>query len=60
MDNTYLFIMDECMTSPITIWSESQAVITAWGKLLIRTGGTLKAAKCFYYMVDYDWQVNGS
>ncbi len=32
----------------------------AWGKLLITTGGTLKPPKSFHYLVDYEWQEDGS
>ena len=53
-------IMEECLCSPYSLWKESQEACTAWGKLLIATGGTLKPEKCFYYLVDYEWQDDGS
>jgi hypothetical protein len=51
--------MDECVKSSIDIWDDSQGALTAWGKLLIATGGMLKPEKCFYYFVDYEWQDDG-
>ena len=33
---------------------------TEWGILLISTGGGLKASKSFYYLVDYNWGVDGT
>jgi hypothetical protein len=60
VDDTDLYIMDECVKSSIDIWDDSQGALTAWGKLLIATGGMLKPEKCFYYFVDYEWQDDGS
>ena len=60
VDDTDLYIMDECVKSSIDIWEDSQGALTAWGKLLIATGGMLKPEKCFYYFVDYEWQDDGS
>ncbi len=60
VDDTDLFIMNECVKSGYDVWEESQGALTAWGKLLISTGGMLKPEKCFCYMVDYDWGEDGS
>ena len=30
-----------------------------WGKLLIATGGTLKPPKCFYTLLDFEWNARG-
>ena len=30
-----------------------------WGKLLIATGGALKPPKCFYTLLDFEWNVKG-
>jgi len=60
VDDTDLYIMAECVKSRLAVWEEAQGALTAWGKLLIATGGLLKPEKCFYYMVDYDWQVDGT
>ena len=42
-------------------WEELQQSVTAWGDLLISTGGALNPSKCYGYMVDYvcidrEWQ----
>ena len=58
--DTDLMIMDECIRYPYDLWKESQEACMAWGKLLIATGGTLKPEKCFYYLLDYEWQEDGS
>ena len=34
--------------------------MTAWGNLLIASGGLLKPEKCFYYLIAYVWNKNGS
>ncbi len=28
--------------------------------MTLATGGTLKPEKCFYYLIDYEWQDDGS
>ena len=53
VDDTDLYIMDECIKSGYDLWYKTQEATTAWGKLLIATGGALKPEKCFYYVVDY-------
>ena len=55
VDNNDLMIMDKCTCSPYDLWSESKEACTAWGKLLIATGGMLKPEKCFYYLINYEW-----
>ena len=60
VDDTDLFIMNECSRSSVDIWYESQNALTTWGKLLIATSGTPKPEKCFYYVVDYEWLDDGS
>ena len=60
VDDTDLYIMNECVKSSVDIRDDSQGALTAWGKLLIATGGMLKPEKCFYYFVDYEWQDDGS
>ena len=60
VDDTDLYIMDACLKSPYDLWHETQSASTSWGKLLLATGGALKPVKCFYYMIDYEWQEDGS
>ncbi len=33
---------------------------TTWGHLLTATGGSLKSAKCLYYLSDHEWSADGS
>ena len=35
-----------------------QTSVTNWGQFVLATGGYLKAAKCFWYMMEWKW-VNG-
>ena len=56
VDDTDLYIMDKCIRSKYDLWQETQGAITSLGKLLLATDGALKPEKCFYYMVDYEWQ----
>ena len=60
VDDTDLYIMDECIKSEYDLWHETQDATTSWGKLLLATGGALKPEKCFYYLVDYEWQDDGT
>ena len=60
VDDIDLYIMDECILSEYDLWQETQGATTSWGKLLLATGRTLKPEKCFYYMVDYKCQDDGS
>ena len=36
-----------------------QRSVNSWGTKLIASGGALKPAKCFYYLIDYDWNDHG-
>ena len=36
-----------------------QESILNWGRLLIATGGSLKAIKCFYHMISFVWSSDG-
>ena len=58
--DTDLYVMDECIKSKYDLWHETQDATTSWGKLLLATGGALKPEKCFYYLVDYEWQDDGT
>ena len=51
-DDTDLFSIDVCLRSPVDIWNESPALLTAWGELLLGTGSTLKPEKYVNYTVD--------
>lgn len=42
-----------------THWALQES-ITSWGKKLIATGGALKPSKCFYYLIDFDWDDDGT
>ena len=60
VDDTNIYIMYECIRSEYDLWQETHGAITSWGKLLLATGGALKPEKCFYYIIDYEWQDDGS
>ena len=60
VDDTDVFIMEEGVRSRLDVWGSVQGTLTAWGKLLIAMGGLLKPKKCFYNMVNYDWNVDGT
>ena len=60
VDDTDLYIMHECLRTPMDVWDESQQALDAWGKLLISTGGMLKPDKCFYYLMDFEFADDGS
>ena len=60
VDNTYLYIMSDNIKTRREIWEEAQRALTAWEKLLISSRGLLKLDKCFYYLIAYVWNKNGS
>ena len=37
-----------------------QESISSWGQLLIATGGSLKAVKCSYHLISFEWRPDGS
>ncbi len=37
-----------------------QESIHNWGRILIATGGALKAAKCFYHLISFSWKADGT
>jgi hypothetical protein len=37
-----------------------QRSIHNWGKTLIATGGALKPSKCFYHLILFSWQPDGT
>jgi hypothetical protein len=37
-----------------------QRSIHNWGRILIATGGALKPAKCFYHLISFSWQLDGT
>jgi hypothetical protein len=39
-------------------FGECQSAVTDWGRIVLATGGYLKAAKCFWYMMAWKW-ING-
>ena len=36
-----------------------QSSVSSWGTKLSASGGALKPPKCFYYLIDYDWDEDG-
>ena len=61
VDDTDLEHLD--MTNVQTIEEvhvDFQESILNWGKLLLATGGALKPAKCFYHLISFLWQADGT
>ena len=51
------------MDSEETAWDTHRALqesVLSWGNLLIATGGSLKPSKCFYHLIAFAWQRDGS
>lgn len=36
-------------------FNDCQEAVTEWGRIVLATGGYLKAAKCFWYMMAWKW-----
>lgn len=36
-------------------FADCQQAVTDWGKIVLATGGYLKAKKCFWYMMAWHW-----
>ena len=60
VDDTDLMIMRAGLRNLGELWQECQDATTAWGELLISTGGALKPPKSFYYLIDYEWEADGT
>jgi hypothetical protein len=41
--------------SLVDFYGQCQSAVTDWGKIVIATGGYLKASKCFWYMMAWRW-----
>ena len=54
VDDTDLYICKDDLTSGDEVWDETQDAVKLWCELLIATGGAVKAAKSFWYLVDYE------
>ena len=37
-------------------FGDCQDAVTDWGRIVLATGGYLKAAKCFWYMMAWKWR----
>jgi hypothetical protein len=61
VDDTGLIHLD--MRTIMTILeahAKLQESVINWGKLLIAMGGTLKPAKCLYYLIFFKWKSDGT
>ena len=54
VDDTDLFIWKDGLMSGREVWLETQDAVRMWASLLCATGGAVKAAKSFWYLLDYD------
>ena len=59
VDDVDLGTMNHKWSSEET-WKEVQSATTDWSCVLNSSGGTLKGEKCFGYLVDYTWNLDGS
>jgi hypothetical protein len=61
VDNTDLEHFDMTKLQTIDkVHANFQESILNWGKLLLATGGALKPAKCFYHLISFLWQADGT
>ena len=54
VDDSDLYCWIEYMESAEEMYEQIQKETTAWGHLLMATGGCLKPEKCFWYILDYE------
>jgi hypothetical protein len=61
VDDTDLihFRMDEDQGKDEAFYGLQEA-ITNWGKLLIASGGALKPVKCFFHLISFKWNKDGT
>ena len=61
MDDTDLEHFDMTKVETVTeVHDTLQRSIHNWGKILIATGGALKPVKCFYHLISFSWQPDGT
>jgi hypothetical protein len=61
VDDTDLEHFDMTKVETVTeVHDTLQRSIHNWGKILIATGGALKPAKCFYHLLSFLWQPDGT
>lgn len=58
VDDTDIYVWDDLLTSSHSVWKRAQAAVDLWARLLMATGGAIKAEKSFWYLLDYE-QVDG-
>jgi hypothetical protein len=61
MDDTDLEHFDKNKVETVAeVHDALQRSIHNWGKILIATTGALKPAKCFYHLISFSWQPDGT
>ena len=61
MDDTDLEHFDMAKLQTIAeVHADFQESILNWGKILLETGGVLKPEKCFYHLISFLWQADGT
>lgn len=53
VDDTDIYVFDDTLTSAHSVWRKAQAAVDLWARLLMATGGAIKAEKSFWYLLDY-------
>lgn len=59
VDDTDIYIWDNTLTSSHSVWQKAQLAVDLWARLLMATGGAIKAEKSFWYLLDYE-QTDGT
>jgi hypothetical protein len=61
VDDTDLIHLDmQTIKTTMEAHANLQESVINWGKRLIATGGTLKPAKCSYYLISFIWKSDGT
>ena len=55
-DTDLLLVSKSRMQTEMDFFHQAQHAITDWGKITLATGGYLKATKCFWYLMSWEWK----
>lgn len=59
VDDTDIYVYDDLLSSSHSVWQRAQSAVDLWARLLMATGGAIKAEKSFWYLLDYEQQNDG-
>ena len=61
VDDTYLIHINIKAEETVTVSHQAiQYSISNWGQLIIPSGGAFKPPKCFYHLISFSWNTDGS